>query len=89
MEINDAYHNLKPPLERTEEAQKAGMALMLAMMLTAQPIEAYCLTDEERARNMPDYDTSEMQRTNCVIEHFGGPGEFLTTYAFVDEPSPP
>ena len=87
MEINDAYHNLKPPLERTEQAQEAGMALMLAMMLTAQPIEAYCLTDEERERNMPDYDTSEMQRTNCVIEHLGGPGEFLTAYALMDEPS--
>ena len=87
MEINDAYDNLKPPLERTEEAQEAGMALMVALMLTAQPIEAYCLTEEERERNMPDYDTSEIQQTNCVIEHLGGPGEFLTTYALMDEPS--
>ncbi len=87
MEINDAYHNLKPPLEHTAEAQEAGMALMVAMMLTARPIEAYCLTDEERERHMPDYDTTEMERTNCVIEHLGGPGEFLTAYALLDEPS--
>ena len=87
MEINDAYDNLKPPLEPTEEAQEAGMALLVAMMLTARPIEAYCLTDEERERNMPDYDTSGMQHTNCVIDQLGGPGEFLTTYALMDEPS--
>ena len=84
---NDAYDNLKPPLERTEEGQEAGMALMVAFMLTAQASEAYCLTNEERERNMPDYDASEMQHTNCVIEHVGGPSEFLPTYAVMDEPS--
>ena len=80
MEIGHAFQELTPHEKRSEEAQERAISLMTTIMLTAIPIQAYCLTDEEWTRTMPDEDndTADRQFTNCVIDELGGPGEFIT-----------